>query len=189
MTVVRAILLLGLVFHKVLWELMKTGPGVASTRMSSPSFAKRAVKWGKAGVLGFIVVQTLGVDIMPISRPRARWTLVGTAIYLLGLAMAVAGRLQLGRNWANVEDGQVLPGQQLIRHGIYAYVRHPIYVGDLLLLAGLELALNSWLVLGVLVPFLVVLRQSAAEEALLSRAFEDYGAYCKQSKRFIPFVL
>jgi protein-S-isoprenylcysteine O-methyltransferase Ste14 len=57
------------------------------------------------------------------------------------------------------------------------------------MLTGLELALNSWLVLTVLIPLAVGIRQALAEEALLSRVFPDYGAYRKRTKRFIPFIL
>jgi protein-S-isoprenylcysteine O-methyltransferase Ste14 len=88
-----------------------------------------------------------------------------------------------------VEEAQVLPEQQVVSSGIYGYIRHPIYTGDLLLLAGLELALNSWLVLGVLAPLVMVVRRAKAEEAILSRALPEYADYTARTKRFIPFVV
>ena len=72
---------------------------------------------------------------------------------------------------------------------IYRYVRHPIYSGDLMLLAGLELALNSWLVFLMILPLVVVVRNVQREEAQLSDAFSGYSTYTRQSKRFIPFVV
>jgi len=51
------------------------------------------------------------------------------------------------------------------------------------------LALNSWLVLAVLVPFLIVIKQAIAEENLLTQAIPVYKAYCSRTKRFIPFIL
>jgi protein-S-isoprenylcysteine O-methyltransferase Ste14 len=110
-------------------------------------------------------------------------------LYGVGLGMAILARVQLGRNWANVEDAQALPGQALVTNGIYRYVRHPIYAGDALLLIGLELALNSWLVVLMCVPVLIFVKQALSEEALLAQAFPGYAAYTKQSKRFIPFVV
>jgi protein-S-isoprenylcysteine O-methyltransferase Ste14 len=95
----------------------------------------------------------------------------------------------LGKNWVDLEDYQVLPEQLLVTEGIYRYVRHPIYTGDVLLLVGLELALNSWLVVAVLIPLAVFVRQALAEEALLSRVFPEYAAYCQRTKRFIPFLV
>jgi protein-S-isoprenylcysteine O-methyltransferase Ste14 len=115
--------------------------------------------------------------------------IIGVIIYLIGLSMAILGRFQLGQNWIDLEDYRVLAGQSLVTHGIYRYVRHPIYTGDLLLLLGLELALNSWLVLGVCIPLLIVLRQAMAEEALLAQAFPGYDAYRARTGRFLPFFL
>ena len=115
--------------------------------------------------------------------------MIGTTIYFGGLAMAVIARLQLGKNWANIEDCRVSSGQSLITSGIYRYIRHPIYTGDILLLVGLELALNSWLVLGGIILFAVVIKQALAEENLLTQAIPAYKAYCGRTKRFIPFIL
>ena len=74
-------------------------------------------------------------------------------------------------------------------HSVYRYVRHPIYGGDLLLLLGLELALNSWLV--VLVPMLAfgIIRQAAQEERMLLESLPGYRAYYETTKRFIPFCV
>jgi protein-S-isoprenylcysteine O-methyltransferase Ste14 len=104
------------------------------------------------------------------------------------LATAIAARFQLGENWANIETGQVLDSQSVVANGVYAYVRHPIYIGDLLLLLGLELALNSWLVLGVLVLAPVVMMKAINEERMLADELPGYEAYRQRSKRFIPFV-
>ena len=53
-------------------------------------------------------------------------------------------------NWSDIETAEVLCEHAVVSHGVYRYVRHPIYIGDIALLVGLELALNSWLVLGAL---------------------------------------
>jgi protein-S-isoprenylcysteine O-methyltransferase Ste14 len=185
----RIALVLGLVLHKLVWEVMRRRDGApAQATDPSPSPRRRAVKAAKVLALAGLLVQTLFLSAFPIARQPMRVRVAGVAIYSLGLLMAILGRVQLGRNWANVEDAQVLPEQRLVTGGIYSRVRHPIYAGDLLLLLGLELALNSWLVVGVLAPLLVVLRRSRIEEALLARTFGDYEAYRGQTKRFIPYL-
>ena len=83
----------------------------------------------------------------------------------------------------------MLPGQSVVERGIYRYIRHPIYTGDLVLLGGLQLALNSWLVLAVAPLAAVVIRRTLAEEALLDQRLAGYRAYCARTKRFIPFVV
>ena len=87
-----------------------------------------------------------------------------------------------------LEDYRVLPEQSIVNRGIYGYIRHPIYTGDILLLFGLELALNSWLVLGVPVLIIIIVRQALAEEEILSKSFSDYDAYRARTNRFIPFI-
>jgi protein-S-isoprenylcysteine O-methyltransferase Ste14 len=184
---VRAALFLGLVLHKAIWEILKRADRPA-LRAAVP-LRLRAVKVVKILVLAFLLVQTLFLDILPISGAPAQLHLVGGVFYLLGLSLAITARMQLGRNWLDLENFDVRPTQTIVDRGIYRYVRHPIYTGDLLLVTGLELVLHSWLVLGVVPLALVIVRQVLAEETLLSRALPSYARYCAETKRFIPFVV
>ena len=81
-------------------------------------------------------MQVLFLDLFPISEQPGSLKLVGLAIFLLGLFIAVIGRWRLGRNWVDLEDYQVSSGQSFVKSGIYRYIRHPIYSGDILLLLG-----------------------------------------------------
>jgi protein-S-isoprenylcysteine O-methyltransferase Ste14 len=114
---------------------------------------------------------------------------VGLCLYLLGLTTAILGRLHLGDNWVDLEEYQVIPQQALVTRGIYRFIRHPIYAGDLFLILGLQLALNSWLLLMVIPLFVIVFRQTSAEEIVLAQAFPDYKDYCRRTKRFVPFLI
>jgi protein-S-isoprenylcysteine O-methyltransferase Ste14 len=102
--------------------------------------------------------------------------ITGIVIYILGLVITVAGRRQSRENWSDLENYQILPTQSLIIEGIYRYIRHPVYTGDFLLFVGLELALNSWLILGSLIVIPIMVRQALLEEALLARAFPRSSA-------------
>lgn len=186
MLILQIYLLLGLVLHKVIWESLKRRAG--ATPVETPSIKLTAIKAVKIGILLGIVIQIWLPDILPISTDPFGLRLAGAAIYTVGLAMAIAARFQLGENWANIETGQILNGQRVVAHGIYAYVRHPIYAGDLLLLFGLELALNSWLVLGVLILAPIVMLKAIKEERMLAEELPGYDVYRQRSKRFIPFV-
>lgn len=190
MEAVRLILFSGLVLHKLLWEVLKSRERRSSVRRQSLKRpGSRLVKLLKVTVLVFLAVQTLFLDLFPISDQSSTLRMLGITLYFIGLTTAVIGRLDLGKNWVDLEDYQVLPQQSLVRQGIYRYIRHPIYTGDILLLIGLELALNSWLVLAVAIPLLIAVKQTIAEEALLAQVFPGYSAYCRQTKRFIPFII
>ena len=150
MTPLRIYLLAGLLAHKFVWELLKRRPGreTAKPRKSLPS-SLASVKAVKIAMLLGIIVQTLAPEVLPITNEPSALRVVGVFVYTLGLLMAILSRIHLGRNWSDIEAGRVLREQAVVSTGTYAYVRHPIYVGDLLLLFGLELSLNSWLVIAV----------------------------------------
>ena len=186
----RAVLFFGLLFHKALWEVLKRKGKVRRfADQTSRPIAESSLKFIKIALLAFLLFQTLYLDLFPISERPNILRAIGIVIYSLGLGIAVLGRIHLGANWMDLEDYQVSPNQSLVTNGIYRYARHPIYGGDVLLLIGLELALNSWLVLGVAAIMLIVVRQSILEESLLSQRFPAYHSYCSQTKRFIPFLV
>lgn len=81
-------------------------------------------------------------------------------------------------------------GQKVISTGVYAIVRHPMYLGGTLLFAGAPLLLGSiyGLAAGVLLTVIIALR-SVGEEKMLARELDGYDNYMKRVKwRLIPFV-
>jgi protein-S-isoprenylcysteine O-methyltransferase Ste14 len=186
MLILQIYLLSGLVLHKVVWESLRQR--ASEKPVENASIKLTAIKVVKILILLGVMVQIWLPDIFPIMKDSFGLRAVGVIIYTVGLATAVAARFQLGNNWANIETGQILKSQKVVASGIYAYVRHPIYIGDLLLLLGLELALNSWLVLGVLLLAPVVMMKAIKEERMLAEELSGYEAYCRSSKRFVPFV-
>ncbi|MGE0126712.1 MAG: isoprenylcysteine carboxylmethyltransferase family protein [Blastocatellales bacterium] len=185
----RIYLLLGLVVHKALWEALKRRSSGSEAKQDGQPVSLKLVKAVKIAILLGIVAQTMSPDIFPITSSPFWLRVIGVLIYTAGQVIAMLGRLQLGENWSDIETAQVLRDQAVVSRGLYRYIRHPIYVGDLMLLAGLELSLNSWLVLtvGLLAP--VVLLKAVREEKMLMKSLPGYVAYCAQTKRFIPFVV
>ena len=150
---------------------------------------ERVAKMVKLAILVGILVQTLLPDVLPIMSDPSALRLAGAALFSAGLLVAIVARIQLGNNWSDIEAGGVKANQNLVASGIYRSVRHPIYAGDLLLLFGLELALNSWLMLGMFPLAAVVYWQTLREERFLLRSLPGYADYCSSTYRFIPFVL
>lgn len=190
MILLRLYLLSGLIAHKAVWEVLKRHkPGAVATPRTEYSPRLLLIKAVKIGILLGIIAQTLLPDVLPIGSHPALLRAVGAAVFTTGLLIAVVARLQLDSNWSDIEAARILSGQRVISHGLYRYIRHPIYVGDLLLLAGLELSLNSWLVLAVALLTPAVLWQATREEKKLATLLPGYDLYCQTTKRFIPFVL
>jgi protein-S-isoprenylcysteine O-methyltransferase Ste14 len=114
---------------------------------------------------------------------------VGLAIALAGLALALWARVTLGGNWS----GQVTfkEGHELIRHGPYARVRHPIYSAILLMLFGTALSIGTLAaLLGLPLIGAGIWLKIGQEEALMSEHFPDeYAAYRSQVKALVPGLL
>jgi len=190
MILLRLYLLAGLIAHKALWEALKRRGAVGrmAPRGRQP-VGLTLVKGVKIAILLGIVAQTMAPDVLPIASSSYPLRVVGVLIYTMGLTIAVLGRIQLGANWSDIETARVLRDQTVVSNGLYGYIRHPIYVGDLLLLAGLELSLNSWLALAVGLMAPVVLWKAVREERMLAKTLPGYETYRAQTKRFIPFVV
>ncbi len=186
MLILQLYLFFGLIFHKVIWEVLKHRS--AEKPVETASVKLKMIKAVKILILLAVIVQIWIPDLPPILSDPFWLRTLGVLLFTLGLATAVAARFELGDNWANIETGQVLRRQNVVETGIYGCVRHPIYAGDLLLLLGLELALNSWLVCGILLLAPVVTLQAMKEEQMLAEALPGYEQYCRRSKRFIPFI-
>ena len=80
--------------------------------------------------------------------------------------------------------------QRVVTTGVYGFVRHPLYLGCLLMLLGAALLLGSicGLVIGVLAVCLLVVR-IVGEERMLVNELDGYRDYRKKvTYRLIPFV-
>jgi protein-S-isoprenylcysteine O-methyltransferase Ste14 len=110
----------------------------------------------------------------------------GFAAALIGLAVALWARVRLGEYWS---DKVVLQeGHRLIRSGPYAYMRHPIYSGVLLGVAGTALVLGE--VRGI-VAFVIVLVnysiKAKREETILADEFgEEFKLHREQTGFLLP---
>lgn len=190
MDALRLYLLAGLVAHKLVWRLLERRQCPTWTAPQAPiSPVAPLLKGLKLAILAGLVVQTLTPDVLPISANPTAMRVAGALLFTAGLAIAVLGRVQLGDNWSDIESAQVLRRQAVVDTGIYRYVRHPIYGGDLLLLFGFQLSVNSWFVLGVLLTIPYVAWRAIREETMLAQALPGYAAYCARTRRFLPFVV
>ena len=186
----RAYLFAGLAAHKAIWEIMtRRQPHAPAVNPSPQSLAVLVVKAGKIGVTLALFVQLFLPEILPIAPNPFLPCLIGLSLFTFGLLIAILARVELGNNWSDIEVGKVQQTHALVNGGVYRYIRHPIYAGDLAMLLGFELALNSWLVLAVLAIAIPTISRAVREEKVLAQTVAGYDVYCTQTKRFIPFVI
>jgi protein-S-isoprenylcysteine O-methyltransferase Ste14 len=121
---------------------------------------------------GFLIV----VVFAWLSHPTKESLLWGTPVSLAGLAL---------RAWA---AGCLAKNQQLATGGPYAYTRNPLYVGTLLVAAGLAIASRSigLAVLFAAVFLLVYLPVIQNEEQHLRKIFPEYRQYAERVPALFP---
>ena len=121
---------------------------------------------------GFLIV----VVFAWFSRPTPRAMAIGVPLSLLGLAL---------RAWA---AGCLAKNRQLATGGPYAYTRNPLYIGTLLVAAGLAIASRSagLAALFIVVFLLVYLPVIQNEEQHLRKIFPEYAAYADRVPALFP---
>ena len=112
---------------------------------------------------------------------------VGDAVVLLGLLIIF---FVFRENTFTAQTVEVEAGQKVISTGPYAVVRHPMYVGGLIFMLGIPLALGSWCGLLAIVLFAPALSwRILDEEKLLAKDLPGYAEYRQRVKyRLVPFV-
>ncbi|MGA2487639.1 MAG: isoprenylcysteine carboxylmethyltransferase family protein [Roseiarcus sp.] len=122
--------------------------------------------------------------------PAALWpAALGLALTFAGLAFAFWARARLADNWSS--SVTLKRDHELIDDGPYRWVRHPIYTGLLVALAGAALAVGEWRgVIAVALAAVALWRKLRLEEAVMRRQFGDtYDRYAERTRALIPFVL
>jgi len=113
----------------------------------------------------------------------------GLLLYSGGLTIRCAAFLHMGN--AFIPNVTVRDGGEVRKKGLYRYVRHPGYMGVIMIYAGIALAAGNGAAafLAVLSSAFVYGRRMNSEERELLRAYgSQYEAYMKSTKKLIPFV-
>lgn len=133
--------------------------------------------WGRIG--------WLGARFVPDTRLVGG---IGLAIEIAGVALAAWARYCLGANWSGAVT--LKEGHELVGKGPYKRIRHPIYTGIAVGLAGTAIVIGEWRgVLAFAAIFIAHFIKARKEEAWLSRefgaAFESHRA---QTGMFLPKI-
>jgi protein-S-isoprenylcysteine O-methyltransferase Ste14 len=167
--------------------------GVASFSSGSLSSGEREDRGNRWVIVAFGLVGLLDGYLPAYTDRNGLWTIDGDAIRWLGVMLFLGGgalRLWpvfvLGRRFSGLVAIQA--GHTLVTSGVYGVIRHPSYLGMLVMTLGWGLAFRSWV--GVLLTLLIVpplVARIPAEESLLGTQFgAEYDAYRARTSRLIP---
>lgn len=125
--------------------------------------------------------QGLGLLLLPVC---AWFAAPGELRVIAGLVIALAGQI-----WRIYAAGVIYKNKQLATTGAYSLVRHPLYLGNFLILGGFTLASFNLGVLAVVIFFLWFYYPAAIhyEDTKLERIFgDDWRAWSKHIPAMFP---
>jgi protein-S-isoprenylcysteine O-methyltransferase Ste14 len=167
-------------------------PAALERRMHvGPAAETRTVqKWIISGAF----LSLLAVMVFSAFDHRFGWSPVPTAVSVIGDALVAIGlgiiMLVVIQNSYAASNITVEAGQKVISTGLYGLVRHPMYVGALIMMVGIPLALDSWWGLVILIPSVIgLVLRILDEEKMLKQELDGYSEYTqKVHYRLVPYV-
>jgi protein-S-isoprenylcysteine O-methyltransferase Ste14 len=119
----------------------------------------------------------------------ARWAqALGLLMELLGLWLALGARIQLGFFSSSPESGGLLT---LVRNGLYGKIRHPIWLGEFLVVFAWTLEFGAPITAAFTLLFGIVMgrMRAASEEAeMMAQLGDQYARYLQETECFIPGI-
>ncbi len=142
--------------------------------------------------VGFLAL--FGIFVFSAISHRFGWSPVPVYVSLAGDILVALGLfinlLVFKENTYGGATVETIADQKVISTGPYALVRHPMYVGVLIMIAGIPFALDAWWGLGIVVvaaPGLIW--RIIDEETLLKKDLPGYVAYAHKVRyRLVPYL-
>jgi len=172
--------------------LARTNPAALQRRMHGGPLAEgralqKVVITGAFLALFAMVVFSAYDHRMGWSSVPAWVSVLGDVLVATGLGIAMLVVIQNSYAGATVT---VETGQTVASSGVYKFVRHPMYVGNLIMMIGIPLALGSyWGLLFVIPGQAAIVFRILDEEKLLTQQLAGYPEYTQRVRdRLVPYV-
>jgi protein-S-isoprenylcysteine O-methyltransferase Ste14 len=137
--------------------------------------------------LGIVLWQPIAADIN--SDSRAVLSIAGSLFYFPGVALYLWGYRSLGKMFgvSSSSVAELYQDHRLVVDGPYSIVRHPMYLGVLLVALGALLIFRTWAMVMFAPSSCVVIVRARREESLLEVEFgEEWRAYEDRVPAWIP---
>jgi len=168
--------------------------------LKDPALLERRIRAGpgaetrpvQKALIAFVFAGMLGLVIISVLDHRFGWSDVPAWISVLGDVLVALGLMIDLRVFRENSYGaatiQTMEGQKVISTGPYALVRHPMYVGALIMVFGVTPALGSyWGLLFMLLNVPILVLRIVDEEKMLASDLDGYADYMRAVRyRLVP---
>ncbi len=173
--------------------LLHVNPAIYRARSRFQPGTKR---WDLILLAAMLPAMVAEIPLATLDAGRMGWSHVPGAVVVIGYVLLGAGiALSAWPQAVNrfFEPGVRLQrerGQEVVTTGPYAFVRHPGYLGALMIFAGIPLALASWWgLLPAALAGAVLIVRTRWEDALLHAELAGYADYAAHTRyRLVPGV-
>jgi len=176
--------------------LYRKDPELLAERYRKPGTANQKA-WDKYVVYGLLIGFIAWIVIMPLDAKRYGWTTdFPLWLKILGGIGLILSFFFFYRSYADntfvspLVRIQTERKQQVVSTGVYGFVRHPMYLGGILMFIGTPLLLGSYfgIALGLIITVLLAFR-TLGEEQMMLKELDGYEEYKRKVKyRFIPLI-
>lgn len=143
--------------------------------------------WDKPLVVGLVLACLATFPVAAFDDERFQWLPVPWWVVAVGYALFLVGMGIL--TWAEAVNKFFEPtvriqtdrGQTVIDNGLYAFVRHPGYVGGILFFIGIALCLGSlWALIPAVLASLFLILRTKWEDETLQAKLSGYKEYTQR---------
>lgn len=125
---------------------------------------------------------SLAIVVLPARELSTLLYVTSTLLILCGVIFALYAVLKLGRSFSLMPEAR-----RLVTDGPYSVIRHPVYLGEAVALAGVTLQyLSPWALALLALQCIFQLERMKNEELVLSRTLPDYRDYAARTARLVP---
>jgi protein-S-isoprenylcysteine O-methyltransferase Ste14 len=176
--------------------LYRKDPALLEERYKQPGTGNQE-NWDRYVVYGLLIGFIIWLVIMPLDAKRFAWSPgFPLPVTVFGGAMLAGSFFLFFRSYTDntflspLVRVQTDRNQQLVSTGVYGFVRHPMYLGGILMFVGAPVLLGSvWGIVAGLVLSALLMARITGEEAVLARELEGYREYMKNVRyRLFPFL-
>lgn len=121
------------------------------------------------------------------SRPGRFQLVLFVAIFMAGMAIRALGLKEIGRLFS--QKVELRDNHSVVDSGIYKYLRHPLYLGSIVMAIGTVCYCVNSYAFGLFTLLLIgIFSRIKKEETYLMTHLDGYEAYAGRTKRLLPGI-